>query len=97
MAKTIGARLVELLEERGWSQGELARRTGLTRSAISQLVQGATEPSLATIRKLAAALDLAEGDIIDGTEAPARDAPDGDGSTAVDIDDNEPKTASANG
>lgn len=72
MAQTIGDRLERLLADRNWSQGELARRTGLTRSAISQLVQGATEPSLATIRKLAAALEVTEGEIIDDTAAPSR-------------------------
>lgn len=71
---------MELLEERGWSQGELARRTALTRSAISQLCQGSTEPSLSTIRKLAVAFDITEGDIIDGTHAP--DSPD-EGATAL--------------
>ena len=75
MATTVGRRLLELLEERSWSQGELARRTKLTRSAISQLCQGETEPSIATIRKLARALDVAEGEIIDGTRAPMTKKP----------------------
>lgn len=69
--QTIGERLQALLKERGVSQSELARLTDLTRQAISNICTGA-EPSLATVRKLAKALDVTEGDLIDGTVPPAK-------------------------
>jgi transcriptional regulator with XRE-family HTH domain len=72
MAATIGKRLLALIEKRGWTQRELARRTGLTPSAICQICLGDTEPSLDTIRKLARVLSVSEGRIINGTRAPQR-------------------------
>ncbi|MGB4406261.1 MAG: HigA family addiction module antitoxin [Sphaerochaeta sp.] len=35
-----GETILDILEERGWSQSELAVRTGYTRKHIDQLVQG---------------------------------------------------------
>jgi ribosome-binding protein aMBF1 (putative translation factor) len=41
---------------RGWTQDELARRTGTTQSAIARLESGQIQPRLRTLRKLAEAL-----------------------------------------
>ncbi len=35
-----GETILDILEERGWSQSELAERTGYTRKHINQLVKG---------------------------------------------------------
>jgi transcriptional regulator with XRE-family HTH domain len=52
----------QLREERGWSQLELARRSGVDNAVISVVEAGKRSPSLPTLKKLATALgvDLAE-------------------------------------
>jgi len=35
-----GSNLTKLLEQKGWSQAELARRTGRSRTAISDIISG---------------------------------------------------------
>lgn len=45
-------------EERGFSQGQLARLTGVTRQQISLLEAPDTNPTLATLQKVAAALGM---------------------------------------
>ena len=36
----------------GWSQGEIARRAGVSRGTISDFERGFSEPRLATLRRL---------------------------------------------
>jgi transcriptional regulator with XRE-family HTH domain len=55
---TIGARLRQLREAKGLSQGDLERRSGLLRSYISRVEGGYTAPSLATLEKFAKALGM---------------------------------------
>jgi transcriptional regulator with XRE-family HTH domain len=43
----------ELREERGWSQFELAVKTGVTPSTISNWERGMTEPKVSQLRRLA--------------------------------------------
>ena len=45
-------------EERGWSQEQLAERADLNRSYLGEIERGHAIPSLLTIGKLAAALEL---------------------------------------
>lgn len=45
-------------QERGLSQGQLAKLTGVTRQQISQLESPDTNPTLATLHKVAAALGM---------------------------------------
>ena len=45
-------------EERGWSQEKFAERADLNRSYLGEIERGRAIPSLATIGKLATALDL---------------------------------------
>jgi ribosome-binding protein aMBF1 (putative translation factor) len=47
-----------LREKRGLSQRELAERLGTTQSAIARLEAGNVSPSLPTLDKVAAALDV---------------------------------------
>ena len=54
----IGRRLRLLREERELSQGDIEARTGLLRCYISRVENGHTVPSIETLEKLAAALEL---------------------------------------
>jgi|TARA_B100000519_G_scaffold180387_1_gene171867 transcriptional regulator with XRE-family HTH domain len=61
MAKkpTLAQRMAELRKSRGFSQAELARRTGFDPSFISQLESGKRKgSSYATLQALANALDV---------------------------------------
>lgn len=48
--------LSEALEQRKWSQGELARQAGISRSFISRVLSGDAHPSVPFCHKIAAAL-----------------------------------------
>jgi transcriptional regulator with XRE-family HTH domain len=54
----IGTRLKKLREDRSLSQGDIEKRTGLLRCYISRVENGHTVPSLETLERLAAALEL---------------------------------------
>ena len=54
----IGIRLRKLREERKLSQGDIEKRTGLLRCYISRVENGHTVPSLETLERLAAALEI---------------------------------------
>jgi transcriptional regulator with XRE-family HTH domain len=54
----IGTRLRKLREERNLSQGHIEKRTGLLRCYISRIENGHTVPSLETLERLAAAMQI---------------------------------------
>jgi transcriptional regulator with XRE-family HTH domain len=54
----IGDRLRELREAKMLSQGDLERRTGLLRCYISRVENNHTVPAVATLEKLAGALEI---------------------------------------
>jgi|UniRef100_A0A7C4KH45 transcriptional regulator with XRE-family HTH domain len=54
----VGQRLKHLREERQISMRELARRSGLSANALSMIERGLTSPSVSTLTKLAAALQV---------------------------------------
>ena len=53
----IARQLVAFRTENGVSQAELARRCGVSQPAIARLERGEHEPRLATLRRVAHALD----------------------------------------
>ncbi len=55
---TVGQRLMDLRKRRGLSMRELADRSGASTSLISQVETGKTNPSVAKLQNLAAALDV---------------------------------------
>jgi transcriptional regulator with XRE-family HTH domain len=68
----IGDRIRALREQRGLSQGQVEKRTGLLRCYISRVENGHTVPSIETVEKLATALDVPLYQIFwDGEEIPA--------------------------
>ena len=54
----IGSRLKKLREDKSLSQGDIEKRTGLLRCYISRVENGHTVPSLETLERLAAALEI---------------------------------------
>lgn len=52
MSLDVGQRLLLIRKINGWSQRELARRAGVTNSAISQMEQGRISPSVASLKKV---------------------------------------------
>ena len=55
---SIGKRLRQLRVQKGLSQGDIENSSGLLRCYISRVEQGYTVPSLETLARFAAALDL---------------------------------------
>ena len=53
----LAARLRELRNRRGWSLGQLAAETGLSKGMLSKIENGQSAPSLSTLARLATALD----------------------------------------
>jgi transcriptional regulator with XRE-family HTH domain len=54
----IGKRLRGLRQAKGFSQGDIEKRTGLLRCYVSRVENGFTIPSIATLGKWAKALDI---------------------------------------
>ena len=67
----IGIRLRKLREDRNLSQGDIEKRTGLLHCYISRVENGHTVPSLTTLERLAAVLEIPLFRIFyDGEEPP---------------------------
>lgn len=60
-----GQRLRELRAERGISQDQLARRTGIDATAVGRFERGAREPRLRSILRLAEGLSVKPGRLVD--------------------------------
>lgn len=56
--------------ERGLSQGDIERRTGLLRCYLSRVENGHTVPSLETLAKIAEAMEINLADFFPGEETP---------------------------
>ena len=54
----IGSTIRDYRLQKGMSQGDIEKRTGLLRCYLSRVENGHTVPSLETLQKIAAALDL---------------------------------------
>lgn len=54
----LGTRVRELREERGWSQKDMAARTGMSQPAIARFEAGGTTPTLAVLDRMARALNM---------------------------------------
>lgn len=67
----IGDRLRAIREQKGLSQGDIEKRSGLKRPYISRIEHGYTVPSIQNLEKLARALDVPLYEILyEGEEPP---------------------------
>lgn len=72
IARTIGRRVRAGRAERGWTLDALAQRSGVSRRMLVNVEQGATNPSIATLLRLADALGIGLPSLVDpADEAPA--------------------------
>ena len=69
--KPLGDRIRELRRRRGWSQSELARKAGISKTRVWTLEQGQLPPSFPTLRGLAQAFGLSVSELMD-TSKPLR-------------------------
>ncbi|MCX8012021.1 MAG: XRE family transcriptional regulator, partial [Desulfobacterota bacterium] len=60
---TFGERLKQIRITKGFSLEELAKKTGLTRSFLSQIEKNRTSPSLNSLIKIANAMEIRIGDL----------------------------------
>ena len=61
----LAGRVKAMRRERGWSQEELAHRAGLHRTFISQVERAVKNTTLYSVEKIAKALDVKIGDLVD--------------------------------
>lgn len=70
----LGTRIVELRNHRGWTQKELARRSGMRPSRLSTLESGSKRPNLNEFARLADALEVSLDELRLGEPRVARPA-----------------------
>lgn len=58
----LGISIRKIRQAKGLSQGEMQKRTGILRSYLSRVENGHTVPSLATLQRLALAMNVALAD-----------------------------------
>jgi transcriptional regulator with XRE-family HTH domain len=66
----IGEVIRNYRSDRGLSQGDIERRTGLLRCYLSRVENGHTVPSLETLAKIAEAMEVSLADFFPGTDSP---------------------------
>src|ERR1700761_7104449 len=63
IAMNIGSPIRAYRQQKGMSQGDIEKRTGLLRCYLSRVENGHTVPSLETLQKIAYALDLPRSEL----------------------------------
>ncbi len=63
-AQRLGKNLKRIRTEKGISQGDIVKTSGIDKAMISNIENGKTNPTLATIAKLAKALGVPIEDLI---------------------------------
>lgn len=59
-----GRRLYNAMLRKGWTQSELARRSDVKRDSVSTYVRGVSLPGPLNLKKLAAALEVSESELL---------------------------------
>jgi DNA-binding XRE family transcriptional regulator len=62
----LGKRVRSLREDRGWTQEELAHRSRLNRSYMSEVERGKSDVSLSTLQKIARPLGISLAELLTG-------------------------------
>jgi len=60
----LGKNLKRIRVEKGMSQGDIVRALGVSRSFVSNIENGKTNPTLSTISKLAKALGVSSDELL---------------------------------
>lgn len=63
-AKKFGKNLKRIRMKKGISQGDIVRTSGMPKSFVSSIENGRTNPTLATITKLAKAVGVSVGELM---------------------------------
>ncbi|MEW6048203.1 MAG: helix-turn-helix transcriptional regulator [Bacillota bacterium] len=58
MGDKVGASIPTYREQRGWSLSELSRRSGVSKGYLHELERGDAEPTVGTLSKLAAVVEV---------------------------------------
>lgn len=65
LKKELGKHIIELREQKGWSQSDLARACNKDRQAIEKLENGKVNPTLYTLLEVANALEISLSKLVD--------------------------------
>ena len=63
-SKKLGLNLKRIRTQKGISQGDIAKKLGLSRGFISTIENGKTNPTLSTIAKLATTLGISVDELL---------------------------------
>jgi len=66
--RALGERIGNLRDVRGWSQDDLAARSGIDLADVVEIERGDRDPTLGTLERLAGCLGVTIGEIACGTE-----------------------------
>lgn len=64
MRKLVGENCARIRRQRGWTQEELADRSGLSQQYLSGLERGKRNPTIVTIYELAQALEVSHLELV---------------------------------
>ena len=64
MRKLVGDNCARIRKERGWTQEELAERSGLSQQYLSGLERGKRNPTIVTIYELSLALGVSHVELV---------------------------------
>lgn len=70
----LGESIRNIRREKGLSQGEMQKRTGILRSYLSRVENGHTVPSFATLQRLASAMEVNLADFFPNNDPPSADS-----------------------
>jgi transcriptional regulator with XRE-family HTH domain len=65
LKRKIGQRIVELRNQKGWTQSDLARASNKDRQAIEKLENGKVNPTLYSLLEIAKALEVPLKKLVD--------------------------------
>jgi len=75
VGRKLAGELTKTREARGLSKNELAARTGLARSFVTEMERGKTAPSVTTLGKLGHALGISPSELLKRAEKQAGTVP----------------------